>query len=825
VKRKPFEMFHQPVEQLPHKQSSTYSEEQRTSSSNKVVSEQHTEENPRKLPEDEGANATMLREVAQITVQSFQSSQEAMRVALEVIGHFLDCQTLFIARVDMNKHEKTNTGNYGNAAQSVLKIIETCNSNTAMSSPVAGSEGPLEDTYCQTIIQTHKPLIIEDVEHYPFYQRLATTEKYHIGSYIGVPLIYSDGRVYGTLCSQDPHPRSLLNHPENLELMQIVARFLVSYIEREELTTQVREAEQLQADLARKEQQARVEADLHVRELEAVFEAIGDGLLVSDLSGRLRMNAAARRLLFVGHPAATIDHTIEKQSEKPFILDEFDQPLATEHWPIIRVLRGEHLIGTNVANVLRGNTLEEKRYLNVSGMPIYDQQGQVNGGVCVFRDVTEHYLLERRTHDTLNALLALAESLAWLPANVSEFSEISSFPLACQRLTELIATLLQCQDVGIISLEPDTATWQLQTLYGSARVPELSYWQETMDIVRNAPALGSDMNQLRNNEVVMHSLEDQPEEDTSVLVEVPMFLGNHLIGILALIYRQHDAIVTPEECTLAKAVAKLTGLIYERERLLQEQAEARAHSLALQETNLRFNEFLSIASHELKGPLTAMKVNVQLARRTLRAQEQEASWSVLKKLQRYLERTEYQIRVQDRLASDLIDVSRIRVGKLELQKQWCDLVQIVREAVEDQRQTTEDRVINLELSADKMIICGDADRLGQVVNNYLTNALKYSSSDKPVDVIVMIDGNEARVIVSDQGPGLTQEEQERVWERFYRAKDVQVLSGHSIGLGLGLHISKTIIDEHGGQVGLYSVPEQGSQFWFTLPLSVAHSSC
>src|SRR5258708_5786065 len=190
----------------------------------------------------------MLREVAQITAQSFHSSQEAMRVALEVIGRFLDCQTLFIARVGLNTPEKTNATDNEDVDQHVLKIVAARNIGT--SSPSVGSEGPLNRTYCQTVWQTQQPLIVEDVRRHPFYQRLATTEEYNIGSYIGVPLLYSDGRVYGTLCSQDPHPRPLSAQSEKLELMQVVARFLISYIEREELITQLRAAEQVQAELA-----------------------------------------------------------------------------------------------------------------------------------------------------------------------------------------------------------------------------------------------------------------------------------------------------------------------------------------------------------------------------------------------------------------------------------------------------------------------------------------------------------------------------------------------------------------------------------------------
>ena len=109
-------------------------------------------------------------------------------------------------------------------------------------------------------------------------------------------------------------------------------------------------------------------------------------------------------------------------------------------------------------------------------------------------------------------------------------------------------------------------------------------------------------------------------------------------------------------------------------------------------------------------------------------------------------------------------------------------------------------------------------RIGQVVTNYLTNALKYSPPDRPVEVGVQEAQQQGYVWVRDQGPGIASEEQGHLWERFHRVAGVEVLSGSGIGLGLGLHISKTIIDHHHGHVGVESQPGQGSTFWFTLPL-------
>jgi signal transduction histidine kinase len=306
----------------------------------------------------------------------------------------------------------------------------------------------------------------------------------------------------------------------------------------------------------------------------------------------------------------------------------------------------------------------------------------------------------------------------------------------------------------------------------------------------------------------------------------PMYIDTRLIGILALDHGGEDWIVSESEKNLTRAVARLAALVLERERLLEERAESQASILALQHANQLKDEFIGIAGHELRTPLTTIKISIQLARRQLQRQfplevqpstETEHLFSTLDGL---LDRAERQVGMQNRLINDLLDLSRIQAGRLELHLALTDLATLVKEIVQDQQILMPQRNIFLEqYTCKEILVLADADRLRQVVTNYLTNALKYSSTEQPVFVRSCLLEGQVRIEVEDRGPGLSQEQQQRIWERFYRVPGIEVKSGSGVGLGLGLYISRMIIERHGGHVGVESTQGQGSTFWLTLPLA------
>ncbi len=282
-------------------------------------------------------------------------------------------------------------------------------------------------------------------------------------------------------------------------------------------------------------------------------------------------------------------------------------------------------------------------------------------------------------------------------------------------------------------------------------------------------------------------------------------------------------------------LVKVALLVILRDILARKQAEVRTQELAKREAQQRMNEFLSIASHELKTPLTSIKGNIQLMGRklkpkfetsTLRNVDETSSIQddqtnhLLSEARELLERTDKQITQLSRLVNTLLESSRINANTMDLLLELCELDTLVQEVMQDVRHIPKTRTMHIEVSAkENILVMADANRIKQVVIHFLSNAHKYSPLEERIDVLLQTEGETARVSVHDAGPGIPLSEQNKIWERYYRVPTIDIQNGSEIGLGLGLHISRTIIEQHHGQIGVQSTPGIGSTFWFTLPLS------
>jgi DNA-binding response OmpR family regulator len=224
------------------------------------------------------------------------------------------------------------------------------------------------------------------------------------------------------------------------------------------------------------------------------------------------------------------------------------------------------------------------------------------------------------------------------------------------------------------------------------------------------------------------------------------------------------------------------------------------------------DEFLSIASHELKTPLTSIKAYVQLLERKLKLNKESAEAGFVTKVQDQIEKL-------NTLITDLLDVSKIENGKLKINKKPTNLGNVISNAIETILQTHENKVkIKHDGIISDILIPLDEIRIEQVLINFLTNAIKYSPQNNQVIVTTFVDEEEqeVKVNVTDFGIGIPDFKQEAVFNKFYRVEESSL---QFQGMGIGLFICSEIIKQHHGNIGVSSKVDEGSTFYFTLPLN------
>jgi signal transduction histidine kinase/PAS domain-containing protein len=607
--------------------------------------------------------------------------------------------------------------------------------------------------------------------------------------------------------------------------------------------------------LASRVEQARQQADderMVARRLSARLQATLDvlpvGVAIAGASGELELTNRA----FQGVWGVLEPSMLPSDADRVCLGWRLDgSPIAAHEWGLARAMRN----GVSVLNeeIEIADITGERKSVLYSAAPIHNAQGMVDGGVVVMLDITARRKLERRTHAALTTLLAMAETLVAPPPSPEAIPATTTTPMmlaeawertrersAIQQVLSLTQHLFGGQYASAMLIAEDHEAIEPIAVVGLAPAEEQRWWVVMRQAVVSDFTPPFDRARLYAEELSAIRIESEPltipgqnafGQNGAMLASLRLAAGRMCLVVMEVAERVE---LTAQDFELAMATARLVGSLVEQERLLREREEARATVLALEETNRRMDEFLGIVSHELRTPLTSAKLSAQMAGRWLHqwvaAPAEEPAGAVkperLTKLLALITQINRQIARQERLVNDLLDVSRMHAGHLELRMVPCDVVAVVREAVEEQRLLHPGREITFAVRPDgePMIVEGDADRIGQAATNYLTNALKYSPERAPVRVHLDADERKACLCVQDEGPGIPVEEQERLWDRFYRVSDVVVQSGSGVGLGLGLYITRTIIERLGGQVGVRSRPGDGTTFWLALPLLQPESS-
>jgi PAS domain S-box-containing protein len=602
------------------------------------------------------------------------------------------------------------------------------------------------------------------------------------------------------------------------DIFILVIGVLIGYLAGENVATR-RHVEQMR----RRSEEER-------QRLDTVLEVMPAGMALSDREGNfLRYNSHFKQLWGGDAPLVKLADYGRFQARWP----DTGLPISMDQLALSRALRQGTVSGEEIEIFTFDG--QYKTILNAAA-PVRDIDGEIVGGVVAETDITEPKRREQQVREALHALLTLAEALIGPKEAPQRPDDEGTAPesLAMGRYAQLLQDIFACREVLVGTIDPATDQYTLIAAAGFSAEEE-----RRQKALLQGVALGDYLSAEERADfasgssiVVNRTLSARVARDVRMppaasAVVAPLRWQGRLIGLLSLRYLENHPPFGQETKGLVEASARLAELILERERIVAQREEARATAVGLEETTKQMDAFLGMATHELKSPLTTILLALQLSRRHLeglRRQVADCAPEASEQLETMVDdhlRLVSQGKKLDRLVNDLLDMSRFQAGKLQVQPERMDLRPLVQHVVKEQQDVASTRTIRLHLphTDESIMVQADPDRIGQVILNYLTNALKYSPADAPVEVGLELTVPMARVWVRDQGPGLPEAEQERIWQRYHRVPGIEVQSGTGIGLGLGLSIARHIIELHGGVVGVESTPGQGSTFWFTLPLS------
>jgi signal transduction histidine kinase len=286
-------------------------------------------------------------------------------------------------------------------------------------------------------------------------------------------------------------------------------------------------------------------------------------------------------------------------------------------------------------------------------------------------------------------------------------------------------------------------------------------------------------------------------------------------AVTALRSGAYDYLIKPSDVDELRATV---GRALERRRLRQRLVE-------LEQLDKLKTQFLSMASHELRTPLTAVSGFMQIARRRMgrlgAATDVPQPWRAeAQKADETLDMANRQAKKLARLIDELLDVSRLQQGRVEMRLAEIDLGEVVREVGERMKLLSKGHEIETKVEGTAPIVA-DRDRIEQVFENLVGNAMKYSPENGPIEVSLHVNGANAIVSVRDHGIGIAPAEVEKIFGLFYRSPDPR--ADHVGGLGLGLYISREIVSRHHGKLWAERNPDAGTTFHVTLPLAHVRS--
>lgn len=521
-------------------------------------------------------------------------------------------------------------------------------------------------------------------------------------------------------------------------------------------------------------QRKHLERELRERteQLVRTFEAMDEGVYIYDSTGRLAaMNAAARSLAGYDLHPEWEQESVRDRFSRLKVRDVTGRPILPGAWPVQRVLRGDIFTSAAPIEVTIRTSTGRDMIQHITGAPLRDAEAQIVGAVLVWRDVTEQRRLERELAARAHEIESIFETETDAVMLFDTEGRTIRMNAAQRRLLGYEAT---GQAEYIPSAEERARNFVVCDVRGRPLPKEA--WP-IYRVLRGESLVGSDA-----VEMSLRSLDGR---------EIQVSVSG------APIFDQQGRIVGG--VTAARDVT-------EQRRLEQQRMD-----------------IFSVVAHDLANPLAAIKMYLQMQQRSI--EDGRPSRIPDPEL---VETIAHSVARMERLVSDMRTVVGLESKALMLDRKPCDLGALCQQEARS-LQMTETRALRVILPDEPVIAWADTDRIGQVLTNLLSNADRYSPFERPITLALRLEGDppgaesaparQARVLVQDEGPGIPESEQEHIWERFHRVPGTQPRPGTGGSLGLGLYISREIIERHGGAMGVESTPGKGSTFWFTLPLT------
>lgn len=447
------------------------------------------------------------------------------------------------------------------------------------------------------------------------------------------------------------------------------------------------------------------------------------------------------------------------------------------------------------------------RFYEVRFAPVRDAAGAVEEVVGLASDATELHEAEERLRRQASRLAALAEASRVFAGGLDYTATLET---VARRFAELMG------DGALIRMVSDDGQWLVPVAVYHPNPERAALRRKVLQASPQRVGEGLTSQVLRTGQVlrvaqltpeVVHAQMKREYwpylEGASSLLIAPLIHRREIMGHITLLRDAGRPPYTAEDETLLEDLAHRAAQAIENARLYgQAQAAVAAR-----------DEFLSIASHELRTPLTALRLALENLRRVT-AREVAAGPSP--QLERVLAASERAGQRLEKLVEALLDVSRIHMGRLELDVEALDLGAAVADAVSGLDDELRQSGSTVEVHGEPTTGHWDRLRLGQVLVNLLANAVKYGAG-KPIEIRYGVRETRAWLSIRDHGIGIELADQRHIFERFERA----VSSRNYGGLGLGLYIVKRILESHGGTVRVESRPGEGAAFLVDLPLRPA----